>query len=268
MLRPVVKARIEEMLQTDPFFSGHDFSLITISEDSDQGPLTSVKIQYLAVPGFFLNATLLRDKERVNGNLEYCFQCEISPGEFGYEQIVKATSLSGLRGVITMWLGRMREDIMLWSSSRALAIQQQQIELVVTKYQDLQERYFSAEKAAQWKRQLAAIEQRGFHQIAAQEGSEEECSKQAAQLRSEIAGLIIKLDAFDNQSWLRSFMGWFFKFSKTPAGQRLVQAGVAAALRELTGGQLSLDPPAEAAASAAGAVTGGSAAPAGTGNGG
>lgn len=243
MLRPAIRARIEEMLQVDPFFSGHDFALSTSSEDSDKGPITTLKIQCLAIPGFFFAATLLRDKDRINGTLEYCFQCEISPGEFGYEQLIKSTSLNGLRGVIATWLARMREDILLFSSARVQEVQEQQIERVVNKYKDLQETYFSAEKAAQWQRRLATIEDRVRKLIAAIENNEAEYGKHTAQLRSEIEGLTIKLTAFNNTSWLRSFMGWFFKFLRTSAGQQLMRDGVAAALSDLTGGDLTLDSP-------------------------
>ena len=251
MLRPVIRARIEEMLQSNPFFSVHEFTIEVLpdtsstiaSEHGDDGTVVEIKIAPSAMPEFYLHAEILREKERIGGALDHVFRCEVSPGDFGYAQVVKVANLSGLRSVIDPWLARMREDIVLLPSARARQEQYRQIERVVQKYTDAKETYFSPQQITQWQLRLDAIEARLSAAISHAPTDGLERAEQVTRLRSEITGLKIKLDAFDQKSWFRSFMGWFFKLTTTPVGKQLTASGVEVALSLLTESQLSLSTP-------------------------
>ena len=224
MIRDKFFKDITRTIDAHDRFESSDFKIDAAESKNNHTTLTirySVEPKYKII--FKIPSSTTTDKDSYNSY--YFFSGNVTPGPLAYEETFTFKGEDGVFHKITIWLNCIWEELASKPIVRQVENQQQQIDEIFEKFENVKDEYFSSEEAAELKRRLDELEESLKTQISRNIEDKKFFDQQVAKLHTDIDTLKQTVQLFKKGGWLKSFTTKVFKWTKDAENRKMLKDG-------------------------------------------
>lgn len=239
MLRPAIKRKIYQILDSNEFFTFNDF----ITKESKEYEGTTLRIEYEYKPEYYCElklpdntSTLTKEEFKTTGfglggnkkieeYQEYVITGKVCPGTLSKTETMERNGKDSFRGIITLWMNNLWQDLTEEPLNRAFSLQKDEIEQIKKKLDSVPEDPFTAEEEESVIERLNKLEEEFKKKIREQFEEKKEIDKRTRELKKEIEHLKMTVSSLNKRGWFKSFATKTFSWLSKPENQKLLKSG-------------------------------------------
>jgi len=155
----------------------------------------------------------------------YAFSGVVCPGPLSYEENFSFKGETGVFERITTWLNCIWEELSSNPIVKKVENQQQQIDELFEKFENIKDDFFSDEEAKDLRTRLDELEETLKSQILKSNEDKKELELEVSKLHIDIDTLKQTVQSFKKKGWLKSFTNKVFKWTKDSDNRKMLKDG-------------------------------------------
>jgi hypothetical protein len=222
-------------------FENSDFDIKT-----DENKIIKLTITYLAESKYQIIFNLPKSQTTQTGalglpNSDYSFDGTVCPGPMALTETFQFRGEDGIFRRIKTWLDCIWEELSSNPVVKQLEEQQEQIDQIFEKFDNLPDEFFTKEEAADLKKRLDELEETLKENMQKQNADNAKFEEQIDELHIDIDTLKVTIHSLKKKGWIKSFFSKSLKWGMNSENRKLIKDGyslVKALLPEDIKGQL------------------------------
>lgn len=207
-------------------FDSSDFKIEPVRDS--RNAYTTLTIKYNIEPKYkiiFKIPTSTTAPKETYGSPYYAFSGSVSPGPLAYEETFTFSGEDGVFERITNWLNCIWEELSSNPIVKKVENQQQQIDEIFDKFENIKDEFFTDEEAKDLRTRLDELEETLKSQILKSNEDKKALEQEVSKLHTDIDTLKQTIQSFKKKGWLKSFTSKVFKWSKDSENRKMLKDG-------------------------------------------
>ncbi len=223
MVRDKIYKKILLTLDKHNRFDNTDFKV----ESNQDNKGISLVITYIIEPkyrlAFKMPTAPAYDKDSYQSY--YLFTGTACPGPLAYEEVFSFRDEDGIYQKISVWLEGIWEELSANPVIKQIESQQQQIDEIVERFDNVEDGFFTINQAEELKSRLDELESQLRAEIEKNTKDKKIVEQEISKLHTDIETLKDTIVSLKKKNWIKSFTGKVFKWSKNSENRKLLKDG-------------------------------------------
>jgi hypothetical protein len=224
MIRDKFYRDISNTIDNHPRFDSSDFK---IEPSKGQNGAVNLTIRFGIEPKYkiFFKIPNSTTTEKDGYRSYYVFSGTVCPGPLAFDETFSFQGEEGVFERITTWLNCIWEELSSNPIVKKVESQQQQIDEIFEKFEDVKDDFFTVDEASELKKRLDELEETLKAQIQQSTEDKKVYEQEVYKLHTDIDTLKQTINSFNKKGWIKSFTSKVFKWTKNSDNRKMLADG-------------------------------------------
>jgi len=218
MIRDTLLRQINDTLDKHERFESSDFKIL--NESVYDG--TNLRITYNPEPKYHIIILIPKATANDGSSAHYEFTGNVCPGPLAYTEEFTFKYQADIFKQISKWLGCIWEELSMSPIVKQIDNQQQQLDEIFSKFEDIPNEYFTVDESLDLKNRLDELEKTLLNHIENSGKDKAKLEEEVSKLHLDIDTLKHTIDSFNKQGWFRSFASKIFKWTSKADNRQVI----------------------------------------------